>query len=827
MDKAQVYSHTEPKPYLSLFAFGSIGRVSLNQVENVIYRVGLLLLACLGSPITYAAEGNDPPIITASVSPSRVVANAGTIRISYSTVNATYCTYEGQRYPANGSGTFGPYPEGSHSARFSCTGPGGTRYRTLRWTAYVPSPPPETTVSIVQSSVFIGQTATLRWRSSNTTRCSTGGTEGTRTIGPWSSPGIQTVSVTCYGPGGQATDSDTVTVTARPRPVISTEVSPRQVEANTGQISVQWSSRHADYCTYEGVRYPASGRASLGPFAAGNHSATFTCTGAGGTTPQTVSWQAIPAPSVTVTQSLTTLTNDNTLRISWDSSHADSCRFQGRDHGADGSVTIGPFSPGSYSEVLRCSNAVGSVSETVRWMVEGPEMLNLVGFDYQYRVYGKADSADFFVSRDDFDGNNAGVSVFYLQTNNGPGSRFYNLVYPVTETTASNAGFNTASPLRVEITVADFNADGTYDLFIENLESAGSFAGRMDVLVYSRAGTGSPPLGHREIDTEFRTFFSELNSWLGDTDYFDDNAPAVAVGTQYFGFFLYGKNITAAFARCALANLDFLNEVAGVEADIVIDPVANTYRIPNGFDSANATGVHLFCYNIENDYSGFNQDALAIANSSLGNYLATGVSNPAPLSEIWQVFRELFGVAHGIDDEPGIINTIRVFAQVLFGIGVPQSLPNPTNLNRVELLFTDIGWPGLPPLARHAYVLVTTPSGNQYVTRGGPERPPSYGLFGELYASSDRTPIAEEDFEDIGATVFFRQLVGYIRDPAAEINAAFIRYSSTTNAASIDYRLLTQNSNSYAFQAVERLTRTPRPRAIPYAPGWSRVLPAP
>jgi len=168
-------------------------------------------------------------------------------------------------------------------------------------------------------------------------------------------------------------------------------------------------------------------------------------------------------------------------------------------------------------------------------------------------------------------------------------------------------------------------------------------------------------------------------------------------------------------------------------------------------------------------------------------------------------------------------------AQILFGAGVSQSLPNDTELNRVELLFTDIGWPGLPPLARHAYVLVTTPSDKQYVTRGGPDESTSIfeeGLFGDLEIQIDSSPISN-DFDDKGSTILFRQLVGYISGSEADFDSAFIQYQNDTNSQNIEYILLLQNSNSYAFQVVEKLTQQPRPKSVPYAPGWSRVLVAP
>ena len=449
--------------------------------------------------------------------------------------------------------------------------------------------------------------------------------------------------------------------------------------------------------------------------------------------------------------------------------------------------------------------------------------INLVGFDGQYKIFGKANSTDLFISRDDSDGNNGGVAGFYLRTNFGAGTQFYDLESPVTESEAGSEGFDVGNPLVFEIHLADFNYDGTTDAQIEGLEGV-SVPGRMDTVIYSRPTSGSSPLGYKEIDQEFEDFYFELNSWLVDPDYFSDNALEVVSSDQYFGFFLSGESISAdTLFACGI--FEYFNEVPGIESDVTTDPIAETYRIPNGFDTANATGIHLFCFDTVTDYSVFSQDALAVATSSLGNYLTDGSPNPSGISGIWQILSELLAIVHGMNDEPEIINNVKVIAQILFGIGVPQDLPNYTNLNRVELLFTDVGWPGLPPLARHAYVLITTPAGDKYVTRGGPEAPPSYGLFGNLNTQADLNPMSDANFEDFGKTILFRQLVVYTPDTPSQIFNLFSQYTAATDSANIEYKLLTQNSNSYAFQVAKRLKGV-RPKSIPWAPGWTKILTA-
>tara|TARA_R110002073_G_scaffold318467_1_gene492597 strand:- start:826 stop:1968 length:1143 start_codon:yes stop_codon:yes gene_type:complete len=380
----------------------------------------------------------------------------------------------------------------------------------------------------------------------------------------------------------------------------------------------------------------------------------------------------------------------------------------------------------------------------------------------------------------------------------------------------------------------------------------------MDTIVYARATTGSMPLGYKEIDQEFKYFFQQTNNWLDDQNYFDNTAPVLATVPKWNFNFTLGKIIgteTTYFGTvrmspvppecdgittiCAHVYGDvdlFQPEGEGLSYSYTVDD----YRIfvEDTIDNPDLpNGYFLFVINVASgfsltetvdvkDYSGFNQDALDVAASPLANYLSDGVSNPSVLADIWQTISELFGVVHGVDHEASIINNIRILAQVIFGAGVPQDLPNENELNRVELLFTDIGWPGLPPLARHAYVMITTPSGDRYVTRGGPDPFPSYGVFGALFAESDLNPEFEADFPDIERTILFRQLVTYMADLPTPFDALLSSYHNATSTATIDYKLVNQNSNSYVFQVVEKLVGT-RPRSIPYAPGWTRILPAP
>jgi hypothetical protein len=228
------------------------------------------------------------------------------------------------------------------------------------------------------------------------------------------------------------------------------------------------------------------------------------------------------------------------------------------------------------------------------------------------------------------------------------------------------------------------------------------------------------------------------------------------------------------------------------------------------------------------DYSNFNEDAVEVA-APIATYLTTELVAPIP-PIVFSILEDLLGVNHGLDDEPAIYNLVRLMGQVLFGFSVEQGTDLPKILAKVELLYTDIGLPALPPFARHAYLQVTFPNGNKYVTRGGPQQDPAFWPFGYIetqQVNSSIFPITEDNFLDYGKVILFRQLVGYSALTESAVSAAMVSVSSQVNNCDIPYLLLTSNSNSYAFQSVSVVTELQRPNAQVWAPGAHAEIPCP
>lgn len=85
----------------------------------------------------------------------------------------------------------------------------------------------------------------------------------------------------------------TMTTAAQPAPVVTGSVTPPVVDAFTGTATMAWGATDATSCTANGQTFADSGSFTAGPWAPGDHSQYFTCTGPGGTTGQTVYWTAV------------------------------------------------------------------------------------------------------------------------------------------------------------------------------------------------------------------------------------------------------------------------------------------------------------------------------------------------------------------------------------------------------------------------------------------------------------------------------------------------------------------------------------------------------
>jgi hypothetical protein len=137
------------------------------------------------------------------------------------------------------------------------------------------------------------------------------------------------------------------------------------------------------------------------------------------------------------------------------------------------------------------------------------------------------------------------------------------------------------------------------------------------------------------------------------------------------------------------------------------------------------------------------------------------------------------------------------------------------------------------PAARHAFIVATGPKGQQFGLRAGPSArtegsgvPVSSGGDGVAGVLETQARNFDERFVDFAADVVATQTVLSTDQPFKEITAALSGFASSVDAARIQYKLLTTNSNAFAHQAVTVLGIV-RPSPIVFAPGSNTHLPLP
>jgi hypothetical protein len=169
--------------------------------------------------------------------------------------------------------------------------------------------PPTISLSANPTTLTMNGSTTINWSSKHASDCTASGDWS----GSKATSGFQTISalttnssfnLSCSGPGGNASDSVSVTVAA-PLPTLSFSASPSTVSQN-GSTTLDWSSTDVTNCT-------ASGDWSGNKGATGSETInvstidsqfTLTCSGVGGTVNDTVNVAVV-------------LSNNGTALLSW------------------------------------------------------------------------------------------------------------------------------------------------------------------------------------------------------------------------------------------------------------------------------------------------------------------------------------------------------------------------------------------------------------------------------------------------------------------------------------------------------------------------------
>jgi trimeric autotransporter adhesin len=271
-----------------------------------------------------------------------------------------------------------------------------------------------------------GGTVTLSWEVEDATSCIASGIitgplgldTADVVLGPFDTPGTYSLQITCTGPGGTSTSSNTVLVGAVPAPAVALVVEPAEINPGSSALLI-WSTTNAATCTgsagtgsdgWQGSQLTQNDAGfNTGPITTtGQYEYDLSCTGPGGTTQVTrilsVNAAAPPAPpALAFSAQPTELSIGQTSTLTWSASNATSCSANGGT-GIDGwtgniplngSVTVGPIlGAGSYSYNLNCVGTGGSAAKSVTLAVtDGLALPTLVTVDVAPLVITAGNSA--------------------------------------------------------------------------------------------------------------------------------------------------------------------------------------------------------------------------------------------------------------------------------------------------------------------------------------------------------------------------------------------------------------------------------------------------
>ncbi len=171
-------------------------------------------------PYPFNGSAEPAPTVSLSADPASVAAQ-GMTTLTWSSANADSCTASGDwtgAKPVSGSESVGPLSS-DRTYSLTCSGNGGTSADVANVTIQGAQPAPTVSVSANPRSVDDGGYSVVDWNSSNADTCSALGDwsgakslQGSESVGPISQD-VQ-FTIRCTGPGGEATDSVSVTVNA-------------------------------------------------------------------------------------------------------------------------------------------------------------------------------------------------------------------------------------------------------------------------------------------------------------------------------------------------------------------------------------------------------------------------------------------------------------------------------------------------------------------------------------------------------------------------------------------------------------------------------------
>jgi lysophospholipase L1-like esterase len=237
----------------------------------------------------------------------------------------------------------------------------------LRWTASTDAGSGLAGYQLVRNGVSAGTTTRTNW-SDSALAANTSYTYNVRAydrVTPNRNESVNSTPASATTLPGAPPPPPTVTLTATPTAV-----------ASGSTTLLAWDSSNATTCTAAGGWAGAKATNGSAASAALNNDTTFSlsCTGAGGTTSQSVSVTIIPPPTVTLAANPSTVPNGATTQLTWSTTGANACTASGAWSGAkptSGSATSAALTS-STSFTLACTGAGGAATASAAVTVLPP-----------------------------------------------------------------------------------------------------------------------------------------------------------------------------------------------------------------------------------------------------------------------------------------------------------------------------------------------------------------------------------------------------------------------------------------------------------------------
>ncbi len=228
---------------------------------------------------------------------------------------------------------------------------------------------------------------------------------------------------------------------------------------------------------------------------------------------------------------------------------------------------------------------------------------------------------------------------------------------------AQNYTLNEPLSIQSTLILAELNGDDKKDIALLGLSD---FIPSVNDLIVFAPSSGSDlimrgvdtdvlPFSSKELTLQTTTFFLELNSWINNQDYFEENAAVVATvpeivdlnwmldesgnflsSTQPFSLDVLPDSCNGELVRCYSVSADEGDPFSGsVESSLSISYLQSPYQIqvineendPRESDMqflVRATFAEQEKFNVK-DFSMFNQDALSLARNEFQEILESGV----------------------------------------------------------------------------------------------------------------------------------------------------------------------------------------------------------